>query len=130
MPSWSDYCAAWDLPENILRQRANKYNFLRVCYTEVSCYLENPDISGMSAYGDICGCGHARRPLVQTGAEGESSNSTSTEIKEVGVGASWSIEVGGVYIVRSRDQVVRRRRRIVCCKDLTGNLGGGGYLER
>ena len=88
MPSCSDYCTACDLPEDILRQRAIKYYFLRACNTEDSCYLENPDISGKSAYGDIRGCGHARRPLVQTGGESESSNGTSTEIEEVGVDAS------------------------------------------
>ena len=122
----SDCCTACDLPEDILRQRTNKYNFFRVCYTEGPRYLKNPDISGKSAYGDIRGCGHARRPLVQTGAEGESSNSTSTEIEEVGVGASWSIEVGGIYIIRSCDQVARRRRRKVCCKDFADNLCGSG----
>ena len=128
MPSRSDYCTACDLPEDILRQRANKYNSLRVCYTEGSSYLENPYISGKSGYDDIPRCGHARRPLVQTRAESTSSNGTCTEIEEVGVDASWSILVGGNYIVRSRDQVVRRRRRIVCCKDFADNLGGSGYL--
>ena len=88
MPSRSDYCTACDLPEDILRQGAIKYDFLRVCYSEDSCYLENPDISGRSAYGDIRGCGHVRRPLVQTGAKSESSNATSTEIEVVGVDAS------------------------------------------
>ena len=129
MPSCSDYCTACDLPEDILRQRANKYNFLRVCYSEDSWYLENPDISWKSAYGDILRCSHARRPLVQTRDESESSNGTCTEIEEVRVDASRSIEVGGLYIIRSRDQVVRRRRRIVCCKDLADNLGRNGYLD-
>ena len=129
MPSCSNYCTACDLPENILRQRANKYNVLCVCYTKGSCYLENPDICGKSAYGDIPRCGHARRPLVQTGAESEPSNGTSTEIDEIGVDASCSIKVGGDYIIRSRVKVARRRRRKVCCKDLTDDLGGRGYLD-
>ena len=129
MPSCSDYCTACDLPKDILRQPANKCNSLPVCYTEGSRYLENPDISGKSGYNYICRCAHARRPLVQTGGESESSNGTTTEIDKVGVNASCSIEVGGIYIVRSRDQVIRRRRRIVCCKDFADNLGGSGYLD-
>ena len=128
MPSRSYYCTVCDLPKDILRQRANEYNFLPVCYTEGSSYLENPDISGTSAYGDIPRCGHARCPLIQTGKEGESSNGTCTEIDEVGVDASWSIEVGGVHIICRRDQIVRRRRRIVCCKDFADNLGGSSCL--
>ena len=128
MPSRSNYCTACDLPEDILRRRANRYNFLPVCYTERSCYLENPDIIGKSGYDDIPRCGHARCPHVQTGDESESSNGTTTEIEEIGVGASWSIEVGGVYIIRSRDQVVRGRRSIVCSKDFADNLCGSGYL--
>ena len=126
MPSCSNCCTACDLPEDILCQCAIKYNTHRVCYIEGPWYLENPDISGKSAYGDVRGCGHARRPFVQTGRESESSNSTTTKIEEVGVGASWSIEVGGVYIIRSRDQVARRRRRKVCSKDFADNLGGSG----
>ena len=129
MGSFSNYCIACDLPEDILRQRTNKYNFLRICYAKGSWYLENPDISGKSAYGDIPRCGHARRPFVQTGAESESSNGTSTEIEKVRVGASCSIEVGGVCIIPSRDQVVWRRRRKVCCKDFADNLGRSGYLD-
>ena len=129
MPSCSNCCTACDLPEDILRRRANKYNFLRVCYAEGSWYLENPDISGKSAYGDIRGCGHARRPFIQARGENESSNATRTEIEEVGVDASCSIEVGGVYIVRSSGQDTRRRRCIVGCEDLTRDLGRSGYLD-
>ena len=131
MPSCSDVWTQCNLPEDILRQRAaNKCYFFPVCYTEGSCRLENPHISGTSAYGGIrSSYGHARCPLVKTAGESESSNFTSTEIEEVRRGAWCSIVVGGDYIIRSRNQVGRCRRGIVCCIDFADNLGGSGYID-